>query len=210
MNVLKVISKSRIFTYPEFIDYVNSLWKSGSVTGLTQSTDRLNATKINLQRMRRLSRAAQISKKLISEVENIEGKWKWTLIVEGWCGDAAQLGPYIYKVSELSESIDLEIILRDENPEIMDDYLVDGNRSIPILICTDDNSKKELGFWGSRPKSVVNWIESYKIQNPNCSPEEFKKDLHLFYTKDKGDAINKDLYDAIIKWKKNADTIISK
>ena len=60
----------------------------------------------------------------------------WLVLTEAWCGDAAQSLPIINKMAEVSDNITLRLILRDENLDVMDQFLQNGrSRSIPKLIC---------------------------------------------------------------------------
>src|SRR5215217_2298139 len=62
------------------------------------------------------------------------------VISEGWCGDAAQILPILNKMALASDKkIDLRIVLRDENDELMSQYLTNGGKAIPkvIVICKE-------------------------------------------------------------------------
>ncbi len=188
------------FTYTNFKEHVKELFLANKATGEDHSESKLEATKLNLQRIKRLDKTAKVSEDLVSKIESLNRPWKWVLILEGWCGDGAQITPYIDKLANLSQQIDLEIILRDENPAIMDKYLTNGARSIPMLICFDANTEEELGYWGPRPSAVIDWISRFKKDMPNYSKEEFNHGLHAFYAKDKGSSINNSLLNAVQKW----------
>jgi hypothetical protein len=112
-------------------------------------------------------------------------------------------------MSHYTPNISLEIILRDENPEIMNQFLTNGNRSIPILICYSESQNRILGHWGPRPTLIHKWNTDYKKNHPSYNPDDFNKELHLKYSKDKGEAINQDMVKCIQEWKQN-DKILSK
>ncbi|MBD3637546.1 MAG: thioredoxin family protein [Crocinitomicaceae bacterium] len=194
-------TKQRSFSYQEYVDYVEQLYNEGKATGSEQSSDRLQATKLNLSRIHRLNKTIQLDLDLIKLIKSVQSKWDWILILEGWCGDGAQIAPYINKISEVNPQINLKIVLRDENPELMDNHLTNGTRSIPVLICVDTESQEEIGYWGPRPKAVLNWVQEFKTEHPEYTSEEFKKGLHSFYTKDKGASICADLFQVISSWK---------
>ncbi len=198
----KAIDLIKKYSYLEYQQYVETLFKKNEATGTEQSQERLEATYLNIKRTSRLLKTAKINDQIKAELNSIKIKWKWILILEGWCGDGAQIAPYIYKTSSFSSNISLEIILRDENPEFMDNHLTNGTRSIPKLICFDNKKNLELVSWGPRPKEISLWVKSYKTAFPNGSSEEFKRNLHLFYHKNKGEAINNDLLDFIYACKK--------
>ena len=76
---------------------------------------------------------------------------KVLILGEDWCGDVVQSLPPIIRMLERSSAIEYRIFKRDENPDIMDQYLTDGaTKSIPYLVFMD-TSLNELGTWGPRP-----------------------------------------------------------
>ncbi len=188
------------FTYDSFLEYTKELLADNKATGTDHSPAKIEASKINAQRFKRLNKTAKINAELKQIIEDNQPEWEWTVIAEGWCGDAAQILPYINKIVTHSESISLQIILRDENEQIMDRYLTNQARAIPILVCHNTVTKKEVGHWGPRPSKIIDWIATYKSENPNYTPEQFKKDLHTLYTINKGEIINEALLNSIKTW----------
>lgn len=193
---------TRSLTYTEYKDILFELANYNGTTGPEQSVERIEATKINAQRVKRLDKTTLITEDLSRLIKSINRKWDWTVIMESWCGDGAQNVPIIAKVAALNDNINLKIILRDENPEIMGQYLTNGSRSIPILICTDTSTCILIGTWGSRPGQIVEMAKEYKRQNPGIPHAEFVKNLHLWYAKDKGESMQQDIHQKVITWKK--------
>ncbi len=138
------------FSYTEFYDLTETLVKNESTSGSEQTESRISATKLNLQRMHRLTKTAQLASEWdtldINKTQNLH----WLVITEVWCGDGAQIIPVMQKIAE-KLNIELQFILRDENLEITDKYAFRGTRSIPRLICYDKITGAELGVWGPRP-----------------------------------------------------------
>ena len=56
---------------------------------------------------------------------------KLLVIAEDWCGDASNTVPVVAKLADAVPGLELRVILRDANPEVMDRYLTNGSRSIP-------------------------------------------------------------------------------
>ncbi|NOQ72849.1 MAG: thioredoxin family protein [Crocinitomix sp.] len=191
------------FTFEQYFSHIQALLKENKTTGEDQSQERVEATKINVQRIKRIHKRGEVHDSVRSLIQAHQPYWEWTLIVEAWCGDAAQIIPYLNKVSELGDSINLNIILRDENLEIMDQFLTNKGRAIPILICQNVETNAIIGHWGPRPNNVIEWIANYRTENLSFEPDAFKKDLHLFYAKDKGKGINEDLLSQLKEWLKN-------
>ena len=137
MNSKEIKLSGKKYSYPEFVSLVKSLFADKKVTGAEQSEAKLDATKINIQRYERIYRTTQLNNDLIQTIKSVTNPMVWYLIVEGWCGDCAQIVPVIARIAELNNAIELKIVIRDENPEFMDAYLTNGGRSVPKLICFD-------------------------------------------------------------------------
>ena len=87
----------------------------------------------------------------------------WVLLSEAWCGDAAQIVPVLGKIASESDQIDLKIVLRDEHLDIMNHYLTNGGRSIPKLICLDQQ-EQEIFVWGPRPATIQQVVNVTKAE----------------------------------------------
>lgn len=75
-------------------------------------------------------------------------------IVEDWCGDVIANLPVLGRLAEESGKIDLRVFLRDQNLDLIDQYLNGGlYRSIPVFVFFDQ-SFRELGHWIERPARV--------------------------------------------------------
>ncbi len=150
--MLNYISKS--FTYNDYYTLLENLMKEGKTTGINQSEDYLNYAKLNLARMNRLNKTIELTEELKRALKKITKKYIWLVITEGWCGDAAQNIPVFHFIEQENPNIELRLILRDENLELMDKYLTNGGRSIPKLICLDKEALKEIFVWGPRPQET--------------------------------------------------------
>ena len=82
------------------------------------------------------------------------------------------------------------ILLRDENPELMNEFLTNGNQAIPKLIQIIDN--KVTKTWGPRPTIATKMVADYKSEHGKLDPE-FKKDLQVWYNKNKSQNVIEDL-----------------
>jgi len=151
-------------SYQQYKNLLEDLLAHGKTTGQDQSAEYINYAKINLQRMRRLEKTIGLNEELRDGLSGISRHYTWLIITEGWCGDAAQNIPLFYCIEKEFKNIELKFILRDENPGIMDLYLTNGSRSIPKLICVDDNLN-ELFVWGPRPEGLQEIIMLMKKEN---------------------------------------------
>jgi hypothetical protein len=78
-------------------------------------------------------------------------------IVEDWCPDVALNVAMLAKIAEEVPGMELSLVRRDENAELMDAYLSDGRRRVPTIIFMD-MTFRELGRWSGRSKSADEWI----------------------------------------------------
>lgn len=142
-------------TFPEYVDQMRS---DSEITDLSNLSDKeieyLPTVKLNYQRLSRILRTYKIDEDLLGLIKKISSPQVWMVISEAWCGDSAQNLPYIAKIAECNSLINLRIILRDSNLDIMDLYLADGkSRSIPKLVAFNEDGN-ELFQWGARPKEA--------------------------------------------------------
>ena len=75
------------------------------------------------------------------------------VITEDWCGTSMAVVPYVAKLVEGDAGIDMRVFLRDENPDVMDQYLKRGlYRSIPVVVFFDDDMNELARFIEQRPQ----------------------------------------------------------
>ncbi len=178
-------------TYNEYRALTDGLMAQGKTTGPTQSADLIHYTELNIQRMKRLDKTTVLLDEWKIVFDTITEPLQWTVLAEAWCGDAAQIVPVMNKIVEASNGkISMDILLRDENMELMDQYLTNGGRGIPKLICYNANHEA-LWNWGPRPKAAQDLINRLKADGKQM--EDIKTELHLWYTKDKTEQTQKEL-----------------
>lgn len=77
------------------------------------------------------------------------------VLAEDWCGDVIDNLPVLGRLAQESGKLDLRIFLRDQNLDLMDQYLKQGQfRSIPVFAFFDDQFH-DLGHFTERPESVT-------------------------------------------------------
>jgi hypothetical protein len=77
------------------------------------------------------------------------------VLAEDWCGDVIDNLPILGRLAAESSKLDPRIFLRDQNLDLMDQYLNQGQyRSIPVFVFFDD-AFQELGVFTERPPSVT-------------------------------------------------------
>jgi hypothetical protein len=141
---------------------------------------------LNWARTQRIHKTILLNQELKKAAEKLQHIYTWIVITEAWCGDSAQNLPVIAAIVNLNpEKIKLHILLRDENPELMDNYLTNGTRAIPKLIAVNETISKEAFVWGPRPLPAQEMLLQWKKKSGGKSWDDFEKDLHGWYAKDK-------------------------
>lgn len=183
-------------TYSEYKEMILQLIKDGKSTGGDQNESLYNYTKLNNQRMKRLDKQTKLSESALTKAQRIQKDFTWLVLTESWCGDAAQTLPVINKFAEANANINLKVVLRDENEDLMNKFLTNGSKSIPKLIVLDNTSNKVVGSWGPRSEMASKMVSDYKEKNGKID-DQFKIDLQNWYNEDKGSNIEKELVDLI-------------
>ena len=100
-------------------------------------------------------------------------------IGEAWCPDVVRGMPVIAKLAEAT-GMDLKIFFRDQNLDIMNEFLYKGEfQSIPALVFYDKD-QNQLGVWHERAQKardempIMGEIRT-KMQNQELSEEERAK-----------------------------------
>lgn len=185
-----------VLTYNEF---VNEFTRQISVSDINTLNDYdksfYDYRKLNFQRSSRLEKTfipTDETKQLFSDINQQQ---KWIVITESWCGDSAQNLPVIAKLAQLSDKIDFKIVLRDSNLEFMDLHLTNGGRAIPKLIVFDEK-QTELFQWGPRPAEAQNLFT--RLKKDGMEKSEINKELHLWYGRNRGKEVEKEVIELII------------
>jgi Thioredoxin len=106
------------------------------------------------------------------------------VLAEDWCGDASNTIPILAKVAEEVPGLELRVLRRDEHPEVMDRYLTNGARAIPIVIALDSDFA-ELGHWGPRPTELQAWVMARKGVVPKA---DLYPQIRKWYARDRGES----------------------
>ncbi len=182
----KAITKA--FSYQGYRNLVSHLAKQGKATGPLQSEDLSTYTQLNDARMKRWDKTLKIPEAAQSEIKRLARPITFIVVTESWCGDAAPSLPVLNKIAELSSHIDLYIVLRDENLELMQNFLTNEARSIPKLILWDPSLKSVLKTWGPRPNGALQMVNDHKQKHGELTAA-FRESLQQWYNKDKGKSI---------------------
>ncbi|WP_336375826.1 thioredoxin family protein [Aureisphaera galaxeae] len=183
-------------SYDTYRTLVEAHVEKGTSTGPEQTESLTQYTLLNHSRMKRLDKTVKIPEAIQQKFENFKGKQTWLVLTESWCGDAAQSMPAMNKLAGFTEHIDFKVLLRDEHLDLMDEFLTNNAMSIPKLIVWDHEKEEVVADWGPRPSIATQMVNDFKEEHGTLTPE-FKKDLQVWYNKDKSQNIIEDLSDLI-------------
>ena len=193
-------------TYAEYRKLIDDLLDQGQTTGPNQSETMVNYGRLNQKRMKKWEKIAKITPELQERMLDIQRPVTWLVLTEGWCGDAAQNLPFIQKLAELNPLITLKLILRDENHEVMDQFLTDGGRSIPKLIALDSATLSVLGTWGPRPAPMQKLVMENKVSKAK-NYSELNEEMHLWYARDRGITFQNEILAILGAWNKKQQSL---
>lgn len=109
------------------------------------------------------------------------------VIAEDWCGDVISNLPVLGKLAEASDGkVNVRVFLRDQNLDLMDQYLKEGKfRSIPVFAMFDQDFN-ELGHMLERPASVTSMLNEKRAAiyasnpafgSPDTAPDQMSEEL---------------------------------
>lgn len=173
------------FTFDAFVAAVDHWTASGLHSGaaVSESLSKFNA--LNAVRMRRVQKTLKWPEKLAAYLDggHISGQ-HWVCITESWCGDAAHTLPLIAAMAERGK-VALDIVLRDQENGLIEDFLSGGSRSIPKWIIADQGGHV-LGVWGPRPGPLQEWVQANKLLDHPLTKQELAVQIQLWYARDRG------------------------
>ncbi|MFS0784630.1 thioredoxin family protein [Bacillus sp. 1P06AnD] len=148
--------------------------------GFTQQEyiDYMQANKENL-----LSIKERFSLHSPDKVKQLKGEKLHALILTAdWCGDAMVNLPIFMAIAEAAD-LKSTYLIRDENLDLMDQYLTNGTaRSIPIIVLADEEGN-EVAKWGPRAKSVQEKVTAYSAELPAKEDPAYEDSFKAFIGK---------------------------
>ena len=120
--------------------------------GLTYEAYKARMTR-NQARFEVNERAVEIDPADLTFFKGLPRPLRVLVLAEDWCGDVIDNLPILGRLATESGKLDVRVFPRDENPDLMDRYLKEGQfRSIPVFVFFDQDFR-ELGHFIERPES---------------------------------------------------------
>lgn len=121
--------------------------------GMTYAAYKAQMTR-NRERLEENERTLEIPAADLAFFKDLPRTIDVLVLAEDWCGDVIANLPVLAHLAEASGKLNLRIFLRDQNLDIMDQYLKDGqHRSIPVFAFFADDFRP-IGHWIERPAAI--------------------------------------------------------
>jgi thioredoxin family protein len=86
------------------------------------------------------------------------------VLTEDWCGDALTNFPVLARMVEGAPNVEMRVFLRDQHPDLMDQYLNRGLfRSIPVFVFFDEDMQ-EVARFIERPPKITEYMEQKQLE----------------------------------------------
>jgi hypothetical protein len=122
----------------------------------------------------------------LERAREIGGEWRMLVISEDWCGDASNTVPVMARMAEVLPGVQIRLVKRDENPELMDAFLTNGSRSIPMAILLRPDFTV-AGAWGPRPAELQAFV--LREKKAAVRPvDDIYREVRRWYAKDRGES----------------------
>jgi len=121
-------------------------------------------------------------------------RFRLVVLAEDWCGDASSTIPVLARWAEETGNVELRILRRDRNPQVMDRYLTNGARSIPLAIVLTDQME-ELGRWGPRPAELQAFV--LRERAAGRTSRDYHPEVRRWYAKDKGESTLREVLEVV-------------
>lgn len=144
--------------------------------------DYIRTTVANHDLWEAIAKRVAVPDALVERVRALGGHWHLLVLSEDWCGDAVNSVPVIGKLAELAGNVDLRVLGRDANPDLMNSHLTNESRSIPVVIALDDQFV-EHGWWGPRPRALQEWVMS---TGKTMEKDDRYREVRRWYARDRG------------------------
>lgn len=148
-----------------------------------------------------LYKRAKVPDSILERGRLIKHPWHLLVLSEDWCGDSVNTLPVVAKLTEAVTSIDMRIVSRDANLDLMDEHLTGNARSIPVIMLLDSDYV-ERGWWGPRPRPLQDWVTAHGLALPK---DERYREVRTWYARDHGEAVLNELLDIIGRYESTED-----
>jgi len=142
----------------------------------------VDAAVVNRELWRGVYAHVRIPEDVVARVTALGGRWHLLVLSEDWCGDAVNSLPVLARLADLAPNLDLRVLPRDENLDLIDAHLTGTSRSIPAVLVLDADYV-ERAWWGPRPGVLQAWA----MGEGAAMPKELRyPKIRQWYARDRG------------------------
>jgi hypothetical protein len=143
----------------------------------------LDTVQKNAELWRAIYAKARVPDAVVERIASLQASHRILVLSEDWCGDAVNIVPVVTRLQEACPNlVDLRVLPRDQNLDIMDAHLTGTSRSIPVVILLDETFQ-ECAWWGPRPAELQQWILGAGQEMP---ADERYREARRWYARDGG------------------------
>jgi len=145
----------------------------------------------NRERLEANEREVPIDQKAIDTFKNLPEPLNVLVIAEDWCGDVIANLPILGQLAEKSGKLNLRVFQRDQNLDLIDQYLKQGlYRAIPVFVFFDQHWH-EVGRFIERPDSVTElraqkrreiYAANPAFGSPDAPPDQLPEEVRVQLT----------------------------
>jgi hypothetical protein len=128
-------------------------------------------------------RLAKLADTDVAQARALTARWHLLALSEDWCGDAVNILPFLARLADAAPNrLELRVLGRDANPDIMNTHMTGKSRSIPVVIALASNFV-EHGWWGPRPLALQQQVAGEWWELPK---DDRRLRIRIWYARDHG------------------------
>ena len=126
---------------------------------------------------------AQVNDELLVRVQAAGGRWKLLVVAVDGCSDSVSTIPFLARLAERSENIDMRIVDSSAGREVMLDHPTpDGRAATPTVVLLNEDYE-EVGCFIERPAILQEWASKNREA---LSDKDFLEQKFAWYDRDAG------------------------
>jgi len=132
----------------------------------------------------------RVTEEQVARARAVPGSWRILAIAEDWCGDSANTIPYLARLVERADNLDMRVVNSTVGRSVMEGHRTpDGRAATPTLILLDE-AWNEAGCFVERPTPLMAW---YLENREDKSSDELHEYMYDWYATDAGGATVDDI-----------------
>jgi thiol-disulfide isomerase/thioredoxin len=151
-----------------------------------------------------LYRTAAVSSEAIERMRAAAASVRLLVLSEDWCSDCFSTVPIIARLAE-NAGMDLRVLARDANLDLMDAHLSSGTRSIPVVMALDGGFNVR-SWWGPRPAVLQRWYRSDSLLLESAERSRKKR---AWYARDRGKTAVTEVLETVGRAARRAKSVVS-